>query len=121
MPESMEFKEKFIERYSKLTDFEQFKKYSLTFLRRSIRVNTIKISTKDLVKRLENIWNLEPIPWCKDGFWIEHKEKERRDRCREGGYGTGRDLSPSDWSGKTGGRDDFPGTIFEVPGSCRHF
>ena len=51
--EKIEFKPKFIERYSKLTDFEDFKEYSLSFLRRSIRVNTIKISINDLKKRLE--------------------------------------------------------------------
>ncbi len=80
--EDIEFKEKFIEQYSKLTDFEKFKEYSLSFLRRSIRVNTLKISVKDLVKRLEDKWELTPIPWCKEGFWIEHKgigEEKRRD------------------------------------------
>ncbi len=73
------FKERFVERYSQLTDFEAFKKYSLSFLRRSIRVNTLKISVKELQKRLEDEWNLAQIPWCKEGFWIEHKAKERRD------------------------------------------
>jgi NOL1/NOP2/sun family putative RNA methylase len=77
--EEIEFKEKFIERYKKLTDFEVFKKYSLSFLRRSIRVNTIKISIEELKKRLEKNWNLEQIPWCKEGFYIEHIKKERRD------------------------------------------
>src|SRR3989338_4384229 len=77
--EEIEFKEKFIERYSKLTDFEEFKKYSLSFLRRSIRVNTIKISVPELKKRLEKNWALEQIPWCKEGFCIEHIKKERRD------------------------------------------
>ena len=77
--EEIEFKEKFIERYSKLTDFEEFKKYSLSFLRRSIRVNTIKISIHELKKRLEKNWNLEQIPWCREGFYIEHIKKERRD------------------------------------------
>ena len=68
-----EFKEKFIERYSKLTDFKEFKKYSLSFLRRSIRVNTLKISINELKERLGKKWNLKQIPWCKEGFWIEHK------------------------------------------------
>ena len=72
-------KPKFIERYSKLTNFEAFKKYSLSFLRRSIRVNTIKISIHELKKRLEKNWNLEQIPWCREGFYIEHIKKERRD------------------------------------------
>ena len=46
--EDLQFKEKFIERYSKLTDFPTFKKWSLSFLRRSIRVNTLKISVEEL-------------------------------------------------------------------------
>ncbi|MBW2965693.1 NOL1/NOP2/sun family putative RNA methylase [Candidatus Woesearchaeota archaeon] len=76
--EEIEFKEKFIERYSKLTDFQEFKKYSLSFLRRSIRINTLKISINELKKRLEKDWKLTQIPWCKQGFWIEHKGKEKR-------------------------------------------
>ncbi len=73
--EKIEFKPKFIERYEKLTDFETFKKYSLSFLRRSIRVNTLKISVEELKRRLEDTWQLDPIPWCKEAFWIDHKGK----------------------------------------------
>lgn len=72
--ETIEFKQKFIERYSKLTDWEVFKKYNLSFLRKSIRVNTLKIEIEELKKRIENNWILEQIPWCKEGFWITHKE-----------------------------------------------
>lgn len=71
-----EFKEKFIERYSKLTDWEVFKRYCLSFLRKSIRVNTLKISVEEVKKRLEKDWKLTPVPWCKDGFWIKG---DRRD------------------------------------------
>ena len=39
-----EFKEKFIERYSKLTNFKKFKEYSLKQQDKSIRVNTLKIT-----------------------------------------------------------------------------
>lgn len=71
------FKEKFIEKYSKLTDWNVFKKYTLSFLRKSIRINTLKISVKDCVKRLEKDWILEPVPWCDEGFYIEHKGGRR--------------------------------------------
>ena len=80
--EEIVFKDKFIERYKALTDFEIFKEYSLSFLRRSIRVNTLKCSVKDVLKRLELHWKLDPIPWCKEGFWIDHKgegDEYRRD------------------------------------------
>jgi len=74
--DKIEFKPAFIERYSKLTNWEQFKFYSLTFLRRSIRINT---ATGDLKKTKEDIeakgWILKPIPWCKEGFWIEHPQR----------------------------------------------
>jgi len=75
----IEFKPKFIERYSKLTDWEEFKQCSLSFLNRSIRVNTLKIPINELRKKLEKDWNLEQVPWCKEGLWIEHAKKERRD------------------------------------------
>ena len=76
------FKKAFIERYEQLTDFKEFKKFSLMYLRRSIRVNTLKITVKDLVKRLEKDWKLTPVPWCKEGFWIKHRgvgDDHRRD------------------------------------------
>jgi NOL1/NOP2/sun family putative RNA methylase len=77
--EQIEFKPAFIERYSKLTDWETFKRISLTYARRAIRVNTLKITVSGLRQRLTKDWKLTPIPWCKEGFWIEHKKDERRD------------------------------------------
>ena len=71
--ETIEFKKDFIERYSQLTDWEQFKHYSLSFLRRSIRINTIFGSIEEIKKGIEQKnWILQPIPWCKEGFWISH-------------------------------------------------
>ncbi len=72
----LEFKPKFIERYSKLTDWNQYEKACNEWLRKSIRINTIKISVEDLKKRLKD-WKLTQIPWCKEGFWVEHKEGRR--------------------------------------------
>ena len=70
------FKPAFIERYSELTDWEEFKRYSLSFLRRSIRVNTLLASVRDVKKSIEaKGWKLTPIPWCKEGFWIAHDER----------------------------------------------
>ncbi|NQU78208.1 RsmB/NOP family class I SAM-dependent RNA methyltransferase [Candidatus Woesearchaeota archaeon] len=69
----LEFKEKFVKRYSALTDIDKFKEYSLSYLRKSIRVNTLKTNVNDVVKRISGEWKLDPIPWCKEGFWIEHK------------------------------------------------
>ena len=72
--EKIEFKQRFIERYSKLTEWETFKAISLTYLRRSIRVNTLKISIEECKKSLEKQgWSLKQVPWCKEGFWVEHE------------------------------------------------
>lgn len=44
-------------------------------LRKSIRVNTLKISVDSFVQRAqEKGWSLQPIPWCNNGFWIEADE-----------------------------------------------
>ncbi|MBU2634465.1 MAG: NOL1/NOP2/sun family putative RNA methylase [Nanoarchaeota archaeon] len=64
----VKFKEKFLERYGQDTDIEVFKEYCLKPLRKSIRVNTLKISIDDLKKRLDN---LKQVPWCKEGFFID--------------------------------------------------
>lgn len=71
-------KPKFEARYRALLGnrYDDFMKYSLSFLRRSIRVNTLKIPVDKLVKKLTPEWTLDPIPWCKEGFWIK---SERRD------------------------------------------
>lgn len=70
----IELKEEFTKRYSKLTDFNIFKKYSLSFPRRSIRVNTLKTNVKEMKKKIEKNWLLKQIPWCKEGFWVKHKK-----------------------------------------------
>jgi len=69
------FKEEFKKRYSKLTDWNLFEKYNLSYLNRALRVNTLRISPEDLKKRLEaQGWVLEQIPWNVNGFWAKHKE-----------------------------------------------
>jgi tRNA (cytosine49-C5)-methyltransferase len=72
----IEFKPGFIERYSALTEWEPFKEFSLSFLRRSIRINTLITTIKKTKTSIENKgWKLTPIPWCKEGFWIEHPDR----------------------------------------------
>ncbi len=76
--EKIQFKPAFVERYKKLTDWKKFKDISLTYLRRSIRVNTLKIQAKELKRRLEEQnWELKQVPWCKEGFWVKHKQGRR--------------------------------------------
>ena len=48
-------------------------------LRRSLRVNTLKISVADFLALVQDYdWRLEPIPWCAEGFWIERDDEELR-------------------------------------------
>ncbi len=76
IPESknLQWKEKFVARYSKLTDWEEYLKYSSLFLPKSIRVNTLKTTVEELCSRLRQDWVVKQIPWCKEGFLIEHKQ-----------------------------------------------
>ena len=47
--------------------------YSNKPLRPSIRVNTLKITVSELIPILESKgFQLHPIPWCNDGFWISN-------------------------------------------------
>ncbi len=46
-------------------------------LRRSIRVNTLKISVADFLTLVAPYgWQLTPVPWCEEGFWIERDDEE---------------------------------------------
>lgn len=48
-------------------------------LRRSLRVNTLKISVADFLARVKEYdWQLEPIPWCAEGFWIARDDESLR-------------------------------------------
>ncbi|HAS1026879.1 TPA: 16S rRNA (cytosine(1407)-C(5))-methyltransferase RsmF [Enterobacter cloacae] len=45
-------------------------------LRRSIRVNTLKISVADFLALVSPYhWRLTPVPWCEEGFWIEREDE----------------------------------------------
>ena len=46
-------------------------------LRRSIRVNTLKISVDDFLTLVSPYnWQLTPVPWCAEGFWIERDDED---------------------------------------------
>lgn len=81
IPRNVDVKEKFEKHYRELLgeDYEKFMSYSLSYIRKCIRVNTLKTNVEDIKKRLSDRWILEPIPWCKEGFWIEFKEGKRFD------------------------------------------
>lgn len=58
-------------------EFDQFVAISQQPLRRSLRVNTLKISVADFLALVEPYqWALTPIPWCEEGFWISRGDAE---------------------------------------------
>ena len=69
----------FIDKYQELLSAEDFAKlleFSGKSLRKSLRVNTLKISVADFKKLAEKkAWELSPIPWCDEGFWIDREDK----------------------------------------------
>ncbi len=61
---------KFVERYERIDDSEEFYEYMAKPLRTSVRVNTLKASVEDVVESLSERFELEPIPWCREGFFV---------------------------------------------------
>jgi len=60
----------FVERYEKIDDSDDFYRFMAKPLRASIRVNTLKASVEEVVESLGERFELEQIPWCKEGFFI---------------------------------------------------
>jgi 16S rRNA (cytosine1407-C5)-methyltransferase len=60
-------------------DYNLFVDYSSRYIRKSIRVNTLKSDINDIKRRLSDFWVLEQVPWCNEGFWITYKEGKRFD------------------------------------------
>lgn len=71
----------FVEKYKSLLgyDYNIFLATVSQWMRKSIRVNTLKASVEQVVNSMTKEWILEPIPWCKQGFFIKHKTNERFD------------------------------------------
>ncbi len=67
-------KEEFEQRYRHLlgSSYDDFISYSLSYLNKSIRVNTLKIAIAELKQRLEQQnFRLFQVPWCREGFWVK--------------------------------------------------
>ena len=60
----------FYERYSMLEDTDEFWEFIIRPLRQSIRVNTLKAPLNVVVERLKEEFELEPIAWVREGFFI---------------------------------------------------
>jgi len=65
---------KFVERYEKIDDSKEFWEYMAKPLRQSIRVNTLKADVEEVVNSLSERFELEPVRWCREGFFINSDE-----------------------------------------------
>lgn len=80
-PSRVSFPEPFLAQMRELlpdeADFDRFIAISQTPLRRSLRVNTLKISVADFLALVKPYhWALTPIPWCEEGFWISRDDAD---------------------------------------------
>ncbi|WP_421506169.1 16S rRNA (cytosine(1407)-C(5))-methyltransferase RsmF [Erwinia rhapontici] len=59
------------------TEYQRFLAISEQPLRRSLRVNTLKISVADFLALVAPYqWALTPVPWCTEGFWISRDDAD---------------------------------------------
>jgi len=64
------------DRYSAYTDVLALKEASAKPLRKCIRVNTLKMTVEDFTTyAADQDWKLEPVPWCKEGFFIDREDR----------------------------------------------
>ncbi|HFK4064712.1 TPA: 16S rRNA (cytosine(1407)-C(5))-methyltransferase RsmF [Kluyvera ascorbata] len=72
-----EFLAQMREAMPKNLSFEAFIDACQRPLRRSIRVNTLKITVDDFLALVAPYgWQLTPVPWCAEGFWIERDNED---------------------------------------------
>ncbi|MFH1649913.1 MAG: RsmB/NOP family class I SAM-dependent RNA methyltransferase [Candidatus Woesearchaeota archaeon] len=80
IPQNIIVKPGFEERYRKLLGdrYEEFMKYSSSYIRKGVRINTIKANIETVKKSLSKNWKLTQVPWCPEGFWIDSTAEEKR-------------------------------------------
>ncbi|AEA48000.1 NOL1/NOP2/sun family putative RNA methylase [Archaeoglobus veneficus] len=69
-----EINPEFARRYRLIDDSYEFSEFMSKPLRPSIRVNTLKGSLEDIVSLLSEKYKIEPVPWCREGFFIDIDE-----------------------------------------------
>ncbi|OGJ53853.1 hypothetical protein A3D11_04045 [Candidatus Peribacteria bacterium RIFCSPHIGHO2_02_FULL_49_16] len=64
------------DRYQEFTDIDALTDIADKPLRKSIRVNTLKMSVEEFrVRARKKGWALEQIPWCEEGFFIDREDR----------------------------------------------
>jgi len=65
------------DRYAEYTDLDALKAYSTQPLRKCIRFNKLKSSKEAFSAWAKKKgWNLKPVPWCSEGFYIDRSDRE---------------------------------------------
>ncbi len=67
-------KPEFEKRYRQLlgSRYDEFMKYSLSYINKSVRVNTLKTTVAEVKQRLQQQnFALKQVPWCREGFWAK--------------------------------------------------
>lgn len=65
------------DRYAGFTDVPALKEISARPLRKSVRVNTLKLPVSTFVSHAESLkWTLTPVPWCSEAFFIDRENRE---------------------------------------------
>lgn len=67
----VKYSENFIDYHKNLFDIDNFSKYMKKPMRKSIQVNTLKITPEKLFEKLN--WNNEKILWVRNGFFVDKK------------------------------------------------
>lgn len=66
------------DRYAAYTDLALLNDFSARPLRKSVRVNTLKMTTAKFRQRAAEIgWSLEPVPWCEEAFFVDRENREK--------------------------------------------
>lgn len=80
MHPTIQFPSQFVEKMATLLpdahEFNRFLEACQRPLRKSIRINTLKVTPSLFHERAaQKGWHLTPIPWCEHGFWIEEQQE----------------------------------------------
>lgn len=62
------------ERLEQIDPSPQFMEYLEKPLRKSIRINTLKLGVEEIVEEVSKRYELEQIPWCDEGFFINEED-----------------------------------------------
>lgn len=66
------------DRYAGYTDLAALKEFSGRSLRKCLRVNTLKMTVEEFTAyAAEHQWQLEPVLWCKEGFFIDRDDRSK--------------------------------------------